>query len=182
MKTWIASDLHFSHKNALRYFSTRHQFADTDHMNREIISRWNSLVQPHDSVYLLGDIAFCNPAEAADLVSKLNGRKILVSGNHDVKLLQSTEFCSLFDSVQHYLTVKHCGRRVVLFHFPIHEWDQMYHGSIHLHGHTHGLPTGVSGRTFDVSIDGNNCYPYDMTELVELLENVEPRKPQVFKH
>lgn len=181
MKTWIASDLHFSHKNALRYFPARHQFANIQQMNSEIISRWNSVVQPGDSVYLLGDVAFCDANTAVELLEQLNGNKILVAGNHDTRLLQSPKFHSVFESVHQYLTVHHAGCQVVMFHFPLHEWDRMYHGSIHLHGHTHGIPTGVTGRIFDVSIDGNGCCPYDMDELVSLLQLVEQRKPHAVK-
>jgi hypothetical protein len=35
-----------------------------------------------------------------------------------------------------------------MFHYPIEEWDGRYHGSIHLHGHSHGKARKMKNRFF----------------------------------
>ena len=55
MTTWFTSDLHFGHANIIEY--SGRPFRDVDHMNRALIERWNALVQPADTVWVLGDVA-----------------------------------------------------------------------------------------------------------------------------
>lgn len=50
-------------------------------MNEVIIKNWNEVVKKDDMVYVLGDFSFCSREMVKELVSKLNGRKILVAGN-----------------------------------------------------------------------------------------------------
>jgi calcineurin-like phosphoesterase family protein len=51
-------------------------------MNEDYIKRWNEVVQPEDLVYYLGDFSMAlRPVEL--FTSKLNGKKTLISGNHD---------------------------------------------------------------------------------------------------
>lgn len=50
-------------------------------MNAAIVDRWNAVVQPRDTVWVLGDVAM-SPRDLAP-VARLNGRKTLVAGNHD---------------------------------------------------------------------------------------------------
>lgn len=82
MTTWFTSDTHFGHTNILRY--SNRPFSDVDHMNEEIIKRWNALVSPEDTVYHLGDVALGPIDKSLACVGRLNGFKILVDdGNHD---------------------------------------------------------------------------------------------------
>lgn len=81
MTTWFTSDTHFSHKNIIKYCDR--PFADVHEMNEAIIDNWNSVVSADDTVFHLGDVAMGPIAESLPLVSRLNGYKILVCGNHD---------------------------------------------------------------------------------------------------
>ena len=80
---WITGDTHFFHKNIIRY--TNRPFKNVNEMNYEIVRRWNSVVGEKDIVYHLGDFSFGNKKETSTLMEKLNGRIILVKGNHDRK-------------------------------------------------------------------------------------------------
>ena len=82
MTTFFTSDTHFGHTNILRY--SNRPFKDVNHMNEEIIKRWNALVTPEDTVYHLGDVALGKIDDSLACVGRLNGHKILVDdGNHD---------------------------------------------------------------------------------------------------
>lgn len=144
MKTFITSDTHFGHKNIIKFCpNTRGHFLDTNHMELEMIRMWNEIVSQDDIVYMLGDVAFMQPAEAVGVLNRLNGFKILIEGNHDKKLLRHPGFHSCFREVHKYLTIDYNGIRVVMFHFPILEWDQMHYGSVHFYGHVHQNLSGL---------------------------------------
>jgi len=47
-------------------------------MNEAMIKEWNDLIEPEDTVYILGDVAFMSGSDAGRTVNRLNGSKILV--------------------------------------------------------------------------------------------------------
>lgn len=82
--TFIISDTHFNHENITKFEPCRLEQMTVDGYdekshNEWVIQRWNSVVKPTDVVLHLGDFAF----KGLDIQSKLNGRKILILGNHD---------------------------------------------------------------------------------------------------
>jgi calcineurin-like phosphoesterase family protein len=167
MKTFVTSDLHFSHKNIINFCpQTRGHFSDIDQMNEWMIAEWNRKVDAGDLVYLLGDIAFCNGYDASKYVNRLNGRKILVQGNHDVKTLKDIHFKNAFEEVHHYLEVNYTGSKFVMCHYPIFDHNGATRGSIMLHGHRHGNPTGIPGCIMDVGYDSTG---YIVTELDHII-------------
>lgn len=77
---FFSSDHHFWHNNVIRYCNR--PFSSVEEMNESLIARWNSTVKPEDTVYYLGDFSLA--FRAVELYSPiLNGKKILISGNHD---------------------------------------------------------------------------------------------------
>lgn len=48
------SDLHFGHFNIIRF--DMRPFESTEEMDRELVKRWNDVVDKDDQVYVLGDI------------------------------------------------------------------------------------------------------------------------------
>lgn len=169
MKTYITSDLHWGHKNIMRFCPvSRARFRnDLDYMNQAMVQEWNDLIDPQDTVYILGDVAFLPAAKATEYMRRLNGRKILVQGNHDRKLLQDTDFRDCFAEIHHYLDINYAGTKCVMFHYPIAEWDQMHRGAVHFHGHLHG---GVSGleqyRCRDMGIDATGVIAVLMEDAI----------------
>jgi calcineurin-like phosphoesterase family protein len=160
-KTWVLSDHHFSHKNIIRF--DERPFYSVDEMNAFMVQAHNDLVSPDDTVYFLGDFSF-NQKLAAEQIKSLNGKKVLVTGNHDD--LRNKAFVEAFDEVHSYLKRKLFGHEVVMFHYPIAEWDKMHFGSVHLHGHVHGKDMDICGRIYDVWAGGNGYAPYDMEFLL----------------
>lgn len=80
-ETWFSSDHHFGHERIIELCDR--PFRDVAHMNEEIIERHNAVVEPEDLVYFLGDVALGKRVETLPLVARMNGRKVLVAGNHD---------------------------------------------------------------------------------------------------
>lgn len=55
----------------------------------------------------------------------LPGTKILVQGNHDIFNLDDPSFRHSFTKVKSYMDIVDNGRRVVLTHYPIEDWNEM---------------------------------------------------------
>jgi calcineurin-like phosphoesterase family protein len=168
MKTYITSDLHFGHKNIQRFCPvTRGHFKDIDHMNEEMVRMWNEVVQPEDTVYILGDVAFMSGSDAGRFMRRLSGTKILIEGNHDRKTLQDATFRGAFAEVHKYLWITYEGTQVIMFHYPIAEWDQMHRGSVHFHGHLHGNPSGMEEyRCRDAGFDATGQIVWLMEDAI----------------
>ena len=170
MKTWITSDLHFGHTNIMKFCPvTRARFRnDVDYMNEAMVKEWNELIAPEDLVYILGDIAFLPAQKAAETVNRLNGTKILVEGNHDRKALNDPTFRRCFQEVHKYLDINYMGTKVVMFHYPIAEWDQMHRGSVHFHGHLHGGTSGMEKfRCRDMGMDATGMIAISMEDAIK---------------
>ena len=166
---FITSDIHFGHKNIMNFCPVSRAFGKGDvvKMDEEIIRRWNSVVQPNDHTYILGDVAFCNAEKAVNHLQRLNGTKTLVVGNHDAKLIKDEKFCKQFVEVCDYMSIRMNETKVIMFHYPIAEWDQMHHGAVHFHGHLHGSVSGLeSYRAMDVGMDNYNCYPWHLNTAI----------------
>lgn len=156
MTVWFTSDTHFSHQNIIRYCDR--PFEDTDHMDEEIIRRWNEVVAPIDTVYHLGDIALGTIAKSLPKVARLNGHKIAVLGNHDRPFMRAgkndedrwwDEYRQVFDHVVHWagMNIDLYGTDFALSHFPYtgdHTPEDRHsdvrpvdNGLPLIHGHTH---------------------------------------------
>jgi calcineurin-like phosphoesterase family protein len=84
MKTFLTSDLHFDHANIIKYCNR--PFKNINDMTEQLISNWNSVVSSKDLVYNLGDISLRGPKYKEwyqETLPRLNGRHILILGNHD---------------------------------------------------------------------------------------------------
>lgn len=133
---FFISDLHFGHENCLD-FDDR-PFLDIDEHDTALINRWNNVVSPEDDVYILGDISWKNTTATINILDMLNGSKHLIVGNHDHKFLKSADFRSRFIEICDYKELYiDKNKSVVLSHFPIFSYRNLFRGWIHLYGHVH---------------------------------------------
>lgn len=132
MNFYIA-DWHYGHKNILFY--DNRPFKDVEEMNEALISRWNATVSKEDTVYVLGDMFWCDERKAAEILQALNGTKILVCGNHDT--YKKEVFRRQFAVIQDYMEIQDSGKNIVLCHYPITCFKNHFKGWYHLYGHVH---------------------------------------------
>jgi calcineurin-like phosphoesterase family protein len=166
---FITSDIHFGHKGIMSFCPVSRAFGEGDvvKMDEEIIKRWNRTVSPKDHTYILGDFAFCNAEKAVSYLQRLNGAKTLVIGNHDVKLIKNEKFRDELIEMHDYMSIQVNGTKVIMFHYPIAEWDQMHRGAVHFHGHLHGSVSGLEEyRALDVGMDNNECTPWKLEDAI----------------
>lgn len=80
---YLTSDLHIGHLNCLKLMPTR-PWATIDEMNDALIDNYNRVVQPTDTVIILGDLIMGKKFENVPrFLPLLQGYKRLVVGNHD---------------------------------------------------------------------------------------------------
>ena len=167
---YFTSDFHLRHRGIIEM--QNRPFENIQEMNQILIRNYNAVVHKNDTVYILGDISHHLPMDRAnELIGKLNGKKILVKGNHDKKYN-----AELFGEICDFKTVSLNGLYFVLMHYPILSWPKKKSGSIQLHGHIHAceeynLQNRVDGiRRCDVGVDANGYCPVSVKQIVEFFD------------
>lgn len=190
MTTWFTSDQHFGH-DAIRRHCGR-PFATVGDMNEALIQNHNAVVRDGDTVWHLGDFVW--QGDPTLFLSRLRGRHILISGNHDrchplhskhtrelrryhaagfVEVV--TEFVALFDGLGW------CH----LNHFPL----RKYAGADcrHLECRPERLASGcrwllcghvhekwrLANECINVGVDQWGMYPVSAEQLVTFVEGLE---------
>jgi len=166
MPVYFTSDTHFYHANIIKY--CLRPFKDVDDMNNVLIQKWNSRVTKNDTIYHLGDFSFGKSYYLfKDLLSKLNGKKIFIEGNHD-----DTDFFirardeGLIEDFRQAMTIKVEDKIIYLSHFGHRVWDRSHHQSYHLYGHSHGKLEDY-GLSTDAGVDSWNYAPVSFYEIRE---------------
>lgn len=155
--TFIISDTHFSHANILGFKrddgqKVRPGFSSHEEMDEYIVDKWNSVVKPHDKVYHLGDVVM--KKRYIDIVKRLNGRKRLIMGNHDIFGFKF--YADYFDEV-YALRVLH-NEGIIMTHIPVH-LNSVKRWYINLHGHIHERIIGQDTQMVLGNIsDQHPCY------------------------
>jgi calcineurin-like phosphoesterase family protein len=155
---WVVSDTHFNHENIIRY--SNRPFDNVHHMNETMVENWNKIVKPEDIVYHLGDVYFSKKPDSTMILSRLNGRKRLILGNHDDgkdKLLLQT-----FQKILAWRHFKEFG--LLLTHVPVHPNALDEKVPVNVHGHMH---CNTIGSKFfkNVCVEQINYTPINMELL-----------------
>lgn len=133
---YFISDLHFGHKNCLAF--DNRPFNSIEEHDEYIINAWNQTVNNDDNVYILGDISWYKEVKTIEIFKKLNGKKHLIKGNHDDRLLKNEELRKLFVEIKDYKEVNiGDNKSIVLSHYPIPCFKNHFYGWIMLYGHVH---------------------------------------------
>ncbi len=157
MNNFFTADLHLNHRAIIQYCNR--PFPDVNTMNRQILENWNSVVQPEDRVYVVGDIGF---GDLRTLLDRLNGHIILIEGGHDRRVVNQCR--SRFSAVVPLLDINIGEQSITLCHYALRVWNKSHWGSYHLYGHSHGKLEGI-GKSMDVGVDTHNYFPYSWDEI-----------------
>lgn len=162
---FLISDTHFGHQAICGFVnedgSKVRPFDQAEEMDQVMIDNWNRVVQPHDKVYHIGDVAMRK--QFLPIMHKLNGRKVLVRGNHDIFELK--EYVKYFYDVRGY----HVLDNILMSHIPIHAGSLgRFKGNVH--GHLHGRPVMDENNTPDprylsVCVERINYTPIEFCEV-----------------
>lgn len=130
--TFLVSDTHFGHKGVTQFLkedgTKLRPWDSVEDMDEAMVKLWNETVKPTDKVYHLGDVVINR--RAFGILSRLNGDKVLIKGNHDI--FRDEEYSPYFRSIRAY----HVLNGLILSHIPIHDSSIARFGT-NVHGHLH---------------------------------------------
>jgi calcineurin-like phosphoesterase family protein len=170
MSIWFISDCHFNHENIIKYCDR--PYKTVDEMNSQLIKNWNYWIKNDDLVYNLGDFCLGNKATIASFVSKLNGRKFLILGNHD--RYKPRDYMDMgFEWVSRFPIIY--DEFVILSHEPVflNGNSQPY---FNLHGHTHNSEPLFDQLTpwhMNISIENTEYLPINYNKIKSIIQTGE---------
>lgn len=161
--TFFISDTHFGHRNIITFKDDDDKplrpFDSVEEMDETMVANWNGTVKPQDTVYHLGDVVINRKALA--ILWRLNGRKILIKGNHDIFKLK--DYVQHFDDIRAYKVMPAHG--IICSHIPIHP-ESLARWKVNIHGHLHSN-TLPDKRYFSVCVEQINYTPISFDEILE---------------
>ena len=163
---WFISDTHFYHSNIIKYCDR--PFASAEEMNEAMVERWNALVKPNDHVWHLGDVAMGFGGDHHTLtwlLSRLNGKKRLVVGNHDN--LKSPALHGAFEKIELWRGWKDQGFTCVHIPLPL---EALRDGNVCVHGHTH---TNLlkDPHYINVCVEQTDYKPVHMDDIIKTIKD-----------
>lgn len=166
---FLTADLHLSHKGIVEFNGVHgtklRPWTDVNEMNEALIERWNAKVPVGSKVYVLGDV--CLGKKSLPLLARMNGKKILIKGNHDQEDLK--EYTPYFSDI------RACQKKgdYLLSHIPVHPGSLTRWSKGNVHGHLHDgrvlLPDGtIDKRYICVSVEHTGFAPIALEEIESL--------------
>lgn len=159
-KIWFTSDLHFSHRNIIRFCNR--PWENTTQMEKGLIENWNNYVGDNDIVFVLGDTFWFNDSQhIRKTLSLLKGKDIyLIPGNHDdfeaYHRVNDPRIHLCADVVCCWFTEENKPTREVwLSHYPMMTWPHRENGAWQLFGHIHSQPGKDMGVDQDLPLHWN---------------------------
>ena len=174
-KTYLISDTHFGDNEKGIINFERRPFQSRMDMIDKLVEYWNSIVGPEDRVYHLGDVFWGMTDEERKLViSRLNGEKYLVMGNHDMD--RTTEYWRSLGFKEAYDVPVILNNFVILSHEPLYMVDGPY---VNIFGHVHGNKAykDLSETSFCVCVerDTMNYRPISLSEILNEIQIVRDK-------
>lgn len=183
---FYTSDTHFGHARIVELCDR--PFSSVEDMNAGLVERWNSVVRPKDIVYHMGDVTGGSLAPL-EHIQKLNGRKILIAGNHDACHPMHRDWYKHlpkyldagFEAVMPFMRRKVEGIQFLMSHMPYagagdHTEGERYTqyrlpdmGLPLVHGHVHTLYR-EKDRGLNVGVDVNDYAPVPESAVAEWLK------------
>lgn len=179
MQIWFTSDLHLWLCHDKDFIYQARGYNNVEEMNNDLIEKWNQVVLSKDLVYILGDVALGNDLEKIkSYLTSLNGKKILIRGNHDTdKKVEFYKNNQIFENITYMDVIKYKKKIFLLSHYPQLTYNYDYNKVFSLYGHTHqtnSINPNILG--YHVGIDSNNNTPVSLEFIYNFLKNKELNK------
>ena len=175
-KLFFTSDTHFGHFNICKY--CHRPFESRSQMDNYLITAWNAVVPEDGIVVHCGDFMLPHNSDIKEYMkymSKLNGRILLLRGNHDRAELgwENEKLISVQDKAM----IEVDSIKIYAEHYPC----AAFNGDYHVYGHVHTLSDGIcygmdaeamkamKKVTYDVGVDQNNYHPISYWQLCDII-------------
>ena len=157
------SDIHFHHKNIIRY--SGRPYPNPDLMNQCLIGNYANIIKDDDIVIWGGDITFGKIGEVNRILTQLPGYKIHIIGNHDMDhhgklnhlIFDERHPCLVIDIIDHDIEFQ-----FLVTHYPL---DIVPHGTINIHGHIHQHL--LASYNFNMCVEHTNYTPKHIKDFID---------------
>jgi calcineurin-like phosphoesterase family protein len=146
-------------------------------MTEDLIRKHNSIVQPQDIVWYLGDFCFGQATTVFNSLRRMNGKFKFVKGNHDRPLIDALKLIKNYPDLDQrveflgdYAEVTIDSQLIILCHYAFRTWRNSHRKSYSLFGHSHGtLPDLPDSLSIDVGVDCHNYLPLRFDQVREIM-------------
>lgn len=180
----FTSDPHYVHKNIIEYCNR--PFRDVEHQIEELVARFNAIVTPEDHTLILGDLFL--GSRGVEIMGRLNGKKTLVAGNHDLRVTTTKLLSFGFEAVHRgslYDVID--GMKVCYNHFPHAKGspDERYlnlrppyeEDVVLMHGHTHSRERfNPRQLTVHPGVDAWDYSPCTLEQISSLIKHCHEQR------
>ena len=184
---FLIADLHFGDSDMINLIKEDghpiRPFKSIEEHDATLIENWNKVVtHPSDKVYVLGDVA--QKRKDIENFGKLNGKKILIKGNHDI--YEMKEYAKYFKDIR---ATHRLDSGILMSHIPVHPGTFGKAHKVNVHGHIHDrrVMTEITRdlipkypentiyvpdpRYFCVSCEHINYTPIELNSVVDIIFN-----------
>ena len=177
---FFTSDLHIGHDK--EFIWKARGFNSIEEHDTQILLKWNSIISPEDTVFILGDLCMGgNEKEWNRIYKNLNGYKNIIYGNHDT-VNKLSKYVN--DYGMHLLgygdMYKYSKKKsFYLSHYPTlvgnHEEDKFFYN---LSGHTHSTDKFQYGwgKVYNVALDAHKCMPVSIEQIIKDIEKYRKKE------
>lgn len=170
---YLTSDWHFCHNQPFLY--EPRGFTNVYEMNEAIIKKHNSIVQPEDDVYCLGDCMLNNNELGIKCIKQLKGNIHIIRGNHDTDTrIELYKQCYNIVEICDIKIIKYSkSKRFYLSHYPTltsNFDDNRRPPLINLCGHSHTKNKFIDadkGSIYHVELDAQDLLPVSIEQIIQ---------------
>ena len=175
-KLFFTSDTHLGHFNICKY--CHRPFESRSQMDQTLIKNWNEVVPEDGIVVHCGDFMLPHKDDIKEYIhylNQLNGRVLLLRGNHDRAGLdwENEKLIAVRDQAMVIVD----GVKIFAQHYPCAAFNGDYHVYGHVHTLSDGICYGIDGdvkkvmkrTTYDVGVDQNNYTPVSYWQLCDII-------------
>lgn len=189
---FFTSDWHLFHDYSIEL--DQRPFRDLNHMHEVLVNNYNSTVPKDGVCYFLGDVGMTrNNPQIKEIITELNGTKVLILGNHDDGRTKMSKLgfhvvmnAGMLVIAKQIVTMTHCPLRGVyredVTGMKGAKTGENWHGEtrhnvfslpdfgqFHLHGHihspNHGKSVKILGKQMDIGVVANQYRPVSISVI-----------------
>lgn len=174
-RIWVTSDLHLGHNKDFLYGARG--FENIREHDEILVNNWNSLVEPYEDVYILGDVMLNDINSGIEYMKKLNGNLKFIFGNHDTdnKIKRLKEALPHAEFLGYATRIKYRGVTFFLSHYPTYtgNYDMdcpLKQKVVNLCGHSHTKDRWVNwgeSAIYHVELDAHAMMPITLQFIID---------------
>lgn len=165
-KRFIIGDNHFGDPRILRYCRSD-MFNTVTEMDNYMLTKWNDTVKAKDIVFINGDLSRYTEESDYKFIQNLNGKKILIRGNHDTMsddiylrngIFKVYDYPIMYDFL-------------LISHVPFFVNDNTPFANVYAHIHNNRNYNKYSANGYCTSVEVNDYIPVDIDIILKSISS-----------